>query len=207
MGLGWGKFGKMHAQSSEKSFFDTYFYFHPRFWRYYYHSGRKQYAVERNGLSITQFGLPMELANMDAAFIWERNGRTYFFKGDKYWRFYGSKIDYGYPRSISVWKGLPQRIDAAMKWRNGKSYFFAGPKYYRFDDFNVRVEAGYPKSIALKWMRCEKDNMDVPKPTEAAVNATQGCACTQTCPHSSSGIFQPSFFTLFSLLVVAKLNF
>ena len=196
----------MHAQSSEKSYFDTYFYF-SRFWQYYYYSGRKHYIVERNGLSITQFGLPMELANMDAAFIWERNGRTYFFKGDEYWRFYGNKIDYGYPRSISVWKGLPQIIDAVMKWSNGKSYFFAGPKYYRFDDFNVRVEAGYPKSIALKWMRCEKDNMEVPKPTEAAVNATQGCACTQTCVYSSSGIFQPSFFTLFSLLVVAKLNF
>ena len=108
----------------------------------------------------------MELANMDAAFIWERNGRTYLFKGDKYWRFSGSKIDYGYPRSIRVWKGLPKRIDAAMKWKNGKSYFFAGPKYYRFDDLNVQVEAGYPHSIALKWMRCEKD-MEVPKPIEA----------------------------------------
>ena len=103
---------------------------------------------------------------MDAAFIWERNGQTYLFKGDKYWRFHGSKIDYGYPRSIRVWKGLPKRIDAAMKWTNGKSYFFAGPKYYRFDDLNVQVEAGYPHSIALKWMRCEKD-MEVPKPIEA----------------------------------------
>ena len=96
---------------------------------------------------------------MDAVFTWGRNGRTYFFKGNQFWRFYGGKIDYGYPRSISAWKGLPSKIDAAMKWRNGRSYFFVGGKYYRFDDSKVQVEDGYPRSIALVWMRCEKDKM------------------------------------------------
>lgn len=96
---------------------------------------------------------------MDAVFTWKRNSKTYFFKGDQYWRFYGGRIDYGYPKSISVWKGLPSKIDAAFKWRNGRSYFFVGGKYYRFDDWNIQVEAGFPKSIAIKWMGCAKDNV------------------------------------------------
>ena len=142
---------------------------------------------------------------MDAVFIWGRNSKTYFFKGDRYWRFYDNKIDYGYPKSISAWKGLPEKIDAAMKWRNGKSYFFAGGQYYRFDDWNIQVGADYPKSIALKWMRCEKDNLEVVKPTEAEVaqNATQGCPCI--C--SSGSAVLPSLATLLSLLFVfVKLN-
>jgi len=153
----------------------------------------------------------MDLADMDAVFKWGRNGRTYFFKGNKYWRYYGGRIDYGYPKSISVWKGLPDKIDAAMKWRNGKSYFFVGGMYYRFDDWNIQVEADYPKSIALKWMRCEKDNLDVLRTTAAsegtgnAQNATQGCQCERIC--SSSSAVLPSTVTLLSLLFVfARLN-
>lgn len=180
-----------------------------KFWQYYYYSSRQQYRIEYNGYSITKYGrksgLPAELSDMDAVFIWGRNSKTYFFKGDRYWRFYANKIDYGYPKSISAWKGLPEKIDAAMKWRNGKSYFFAGGQYYRFDDWNIQVGADYPKSIALKWMRCEKDNLEVVKPTEAEVaqNATQGCPCT--C--SSGSAVLPSLVTLLSLLFVfVKLN-
>ena len=40
-------------------------------------------------------GLPGDL---DAAFTWT-NGKTYFFKGDKYWRFSQiGKMDRGYPK-------------------------------------------------------------------------------------------------------------
>lgn len=146
---------------------------------------------------------------MDAVFTWKRNGRTYFFKGDKYWRYYGGRIDYGYPKSISVWQGLPEKIDAAMKWRNGKSYFFVGGMYYRFDDWNIQVEADYPKSIALKWMRCEKDNLDVKTSASGgsgnAQNATQGCPCQNTC--SSSAAVLPSLLTLWAVMfTVAKLT-
>ena len=42
---------------------------------------------------------------MDAAFIWERNYKTYFFKGGYYWRYNedSNSIDGNYPRPISVW--------------------------------------------------------------------------------------------------------
>jgi hypothetical protein len=40
-----------------------------------------------------------------------------------------------------VWKGLPQHVDAAIKWRNGRTYFFSGNQYYRYNDveFDVRI--------------------------------------------------------------------
>lgn len=155
---------------------------------------------------------------MDAVFTWRRNSKTYFFKGDKYWRFYGGRIDYGYPKNISVWKGLPSKIDAAFKWRNGKSYFFVGGKYYRFDDVKLQVEAGYPKSIAIKWMGCEKDNLmatTVPTNTTSEGNgkesnikmqgAGQGCPCQCS---TGSTLFSSSIGMLISLLLVvgAKMN-
>ena len=150
---------------------------------------------------------------MDAVFVWGRNSKTYFFKGDKYWRYNGNKIDYGYPRSIGVWKGVPANIDSVMKWRNGKTYFFKGTTYHRLNDWNIQVEADYPKSIALKWMRCEKENLAVPTTTEMsevakAQNATQGYPCDHDHEHSSGSAVYPSLVTLCSLvLALVKLNF
>lgn len=79
----------------------------------------------------------MDLKDMDVVFVWRRNSRIYFIKGDKYWCYSGYKIDYGYFKSISVWKGLFVNIDGVMKWRNGKIYFFVGSIYYRLDDWVV----------------------------------------------------------------------
>lgn len=42
-------------------------------------------------------GLP---GNIDAAFTY-KNGKTYFFKGSKYWRYNGQKMDGDYPKEIS----------------------------------------------------------------------------------------------------------
>ena len=129
-----------------------------RFWLY---NGN---ALEKGPRPISEYGLSQELANMDAVFVWGRNQRTYFFKGDKYWRYDDKKhrIDYGYPRNISVWKGVPSNIDAAMRWRNGRSYFFKGREYLKLDDWKIETEKGYPRRIALKWMGCDSENLDQP---------------------------------------------
>ena len=191
----------------------TKFGFLLRVWQYYYRSHLDTYYIEYNGpRDFNQYGLPMDLKDMDAAFVWGRNSRTYFFKGDKYWRYSGHKIDYGYPKSTSVWKGLPANIDGAMKWRNGKTYFFAGSTYYRLDDWAVQIEADYPKSIALKWMRCEKDNLGVITTTASlgeTQNETQGChGCDHVHEKSSGSAVYPSLVTLFSLLLgILNLNF
>ena len=45
------------------------------------------------------------MENMDAAFIWEKNYKAYFFKGWEYWRYdeISNRVDPGYPKNISIW--------------------------------------------------------------------------------------------------------
>lgn len=85
-------------------------------------------------------GLP---SNLDAAVHWT-NEKTYFFKGDQYWRTTGTVVDCGYPIRISDgWPGLPNDIDAAVLWgRNSKGYFFKGTKYWRYNPAINALEAG-----------------------------------------------------------------
>ena len=108
--------------------------------------------------NINEIGLPAELENMDAALEWRRNGKAYFFKGDKYWRFSPVEniIDSGYPKSIAAaWRGVPESgIDDAVQWKNGKTYFFKGENYYAIDDYKIRVQEGYPRKVATYWMGC-----------------------------------------------------
>ena len=60
--------------------------------------------------------------------------------GDQYYRYTrGSSVNNGYPRDLSLWKGLPSTIDAAFEWGNEKTYFFTGPNYYRFNDYAFEV--------------------------------------------------------------------
>ncbi|XP_061416920.1 matrix metalloproteinase-17-like [Lethenteron reissneri] len=102
---------------------------------------------------VTDFGLPE--SGVDAAFVWEHNGKTYFFKGSNYWRYDDRerRMDPGYPKDTSLWKGVPQHVDA-MSWTDGHTYFFKGHHYWKFMDQSLEVERGYPKSIANDWMHC-----------------------------------------------------
>ena len=80
--------------------------------------------------------------NVDAAFVWGGNGKTYFFKGNEYWRFDSKTeppVSKLYPKSIKNWNGIPTRLDAAFRWENGMTYFFKGPLYYRFNDIDFEV--------------------------------------------------------------------
>ena len=84
-------------------------------------------------------GIP---SNIQAAFVWGGNGKIYFFKDDKYYRFDPAKrppVGAGYPKPISNWEGVPNFIDAALKYTNGFTYFFKGNNYYRFNDRNFAV--------------------------------------------------------------------
>ncbi|XP_077988703.1 stromelysin-1-like [Glandiceps talaboti] len=91
-------------------------------------------------------GLPDDL---DAAVYWRSNQRTYFFKGDLYWRFSNRVQDAGYPKSVSIWSGLPSNLDAAFVWSgNGKTYFIKGDQYYRYTS-GQGVDAGYPRDLSV----------------------------------------------------------
>ena len=67
------------------------------------------YRLEQGPRYLTQYGgrdgLPSALENMDAAFIWEKNYKAYFFKGWEYWRYdeISKRVDPGYPKNISIW--------------------------------------------------------------------------------------------------------
>ncbi|XP_069575477.1 vitronectin b [Brachyistius frenatus] len=67
-------------------------------------------------------------------------GKSYLFKGNKYWRFDGDVLDEDYPRDISVgFDGIPDDVDAAFAVPapnhrgKEKAYFFQGDKYYPYE--------------------------------------------------------------------------
>ena len=101
---------------------------------------------------------------MDAMFTWERNKKTYIFKGAQYWRYNENnlRIDGGYPKSISIgWPDLPSNIDAAVKWSNTYSYVFKGNDYWKLENYSrnrkVYAVGGYPRKVAKVWMKCKNE--------------------------------------------------
>ena len=117
----------------------------------------------RGPYPISRINMPGELKNMDAAVAWPGNGRTYFFKGENYWRFnwFKKSVDRGYPRKISkAWLGVPNDVNAALQWKNGKTYFMKGEQYYALRKRGrPRVAHEYPKDISTYWMGCSKEGL------------------------------------------------
>ncbi|XP_071758971.2 vitronectin b [Centroberyx gerrardi] len=78
---------------------------------------------------------------IDAAFTRINcQGKTYIFKGNKYWRFEDNVLDEDYPRDISVgFDKVPDDVDAAFAipapGHHGKEkvYFFKGDQYYQYE--------------------------------------------------------------------------
>nr|AQT26486.1 matrix metalloproteinase 16 [Apostichopus japonicus] len=92
-------------------------------------------------------GLPN---NLDASVFWDDVSKTYFFKGDQYYRVGGTTLDAGYPKPISLWNGLPNDLDAGFVWSgNGRVYFIKGDQYYRYNRYSGRVDGGYPRPLSV----------------------------------------------------------
>ena len=126
---------------------------------------------------ISELNIPEELVNMDAALEWNQNNRIYFFKGKKYWRYDKTRneIEDHYPRDITAWRGIPEKIDAVFQWKNGRSYFFKGKDYYAFDDSKVKVlevdeskEKPYPRDLGTYWMGCSEQKVVISPDRSAA---------------------------------------
>lgn len=82
--------------------------------------------------------------NIDAALVWSGNGKIYFYKGSKFWRFDPAQrppVKGTYPKPLSNWEGIPDGVDAALQYTNGYTYFFKGGSYWRFNDrtFSVSI--------------------------------------------------------------------
>lgn len=71
--------------------------------------------------SLVELGNSLPRDGIDTALRWEPVGKTYFFKGDQYWRYNEEKrtADPGYPKPISVWKGIPDAPQGAFISREG----------------------------------------------------------------------------------------
>jgi len=61
--------------------------------------------------------------------------------GNQYYRFKGGiGVDYGFPRPLSTWKGLPDTVDAVFYSRSPRrTFFFKDGVYFRFNDIKFKV--------------------------------------------------------------------
>ena len=125
----------------------------------------RRYAIW-NWQHVEHFGSGFEGIpnNVDAAFVWSRNDKIYFFKGSQYFKFDPKKktpVDESYPRPISNWEGVPDNIDAALQYSNGNTYFFRAGQYFRFDEETLNVVLlGFDLAGKL-WTRREWTNEKV----------------------------------------------
>ncbi|CAL8281080.1 matrix metalloproteinase-17 [Gadus morhua] len=135
---------------------------------------------------ISDFGLPMD--SVDAAFVWPHNDKTYFFQGVHYWRYddHLRRMDPGYPKDASLWKGLPPNLDDAMRWSDGSSYFFKGKEYWRVLASDMEVEAGFPRLIAKDWLLCTEMQSDSPN-ADGKGAADGGGGVRQLPDHAENG--------------------
>ncbi|KAG7459855.1 hypothetical protein MATL_G00215130 [Megalops atlanticus] len=107
---------------------------------------------------------------VEAAFVWAHNGKTYLFSGGEFWRFdeagreTGRRLESGYPRFTTLWKGVPSDPDDIISWGNGDTYFFKDNLYWVLQRGGMDQETITPKSIAVDWMRCSPP----PTPTHSS---------------------------------------
>lgn len=91
---------------------------------------------------------------IDAAFTRINcQGKSYIFKGNRYWRFDGDVLDQDYPRNISVgFDGIPDDVDAAFAVPapshrgKEKAYFFKGDKYH---EYKFKHQASHEECVRM----------------------------------------------------------
>ncbi|XP_071657511.1 matrix metalloproteinase-14 isoform X1 [Patagioenas fasciata] len=107
--------------------------------------------------SLGSMGRGVPHDHLDAAMLWVPSGKTYLFRGDKYYRFNEDTgaVDPDYPKDIGVWGGVPDSPQGAFVGHDEAfTYFFKGSLYWSFDNRALRLTPGSPKSLLRDWLRC-----------------------------------------------------
>eukprot|EP00058_Branchiostoma_floridae_P019752 XP_002605242.1 hypothetical protein BRAFLDRAFT_92284 [Branchiostoma floridae] len=127
----------------------TYFFKGDRVWRYNNNVLDSNYPIKIKGT-----GLPK---NPDAALVWGPKNRIVIFRGKKFWVWneFTRRVDMGFPKLIrKYWHGVPNHLDAALRWKNGITYFFKSGYYWKFEDDLEKTAKCYPRPVALYWSSC-----------------------------------------------------
>lgn len=110
----------------------------------------------KEGKSLRSLGLPESVTEIQGAFTWGLNRRTYLFSGYNYWRMdpSGFRVEKGYPKATDNWTGVPVPFDTVFTHFDRKTYFFKGTEFWEFGDSTMRTEPGYPKKVVEMWIEC-----------------------------------------------------
>ncbi|XP_068121465.1 matrix metalloproteinase-28 [Hyperolius riggenbachi] len=103
---------------------------------------------------------------IEAAVVSGSDGKFYFFKGGKCWRYRNARLDVGFPKKCSE-NGLPRHPDTALYFQPlGRLVIFKEKKYFVLNEESMTVEPYYPRSI--------QDWNGVPHSTNAALTHPNG---------------------------------
>ncbi|XP_053219501.1 matrix metalloproteinase-25 isoform X1 [Podarcis raffonei] len=127
------------------------FFIGPRFWVFTNTQVNPGYPRP-----VSDLGLPPRTV-VGAVFVWPHNGKTYLFEKDQYWRYDDrmGRVEQGYPKPVSLWKGVPNDLDDITSWNEGDTYFFKDTQFWKFTGGSVESDAGYPRFISHHWLHCE----------------------------------------------------
>ncbi|XP_029139749.1 stromelysin-1 [Protobothrops mucrosquamatus] len=108
-----------------------------------------EYGFPRN---IQNLGFPHTVKKVDAAAYDSNSKKTYFFSGDRYWRYDDEKNSMERGRKITAdFHNIHSKVDAAFI-DNGRFYLFSGSKQYEFESATKRF-LGIKKSNS--WLGCQ----------------------------------------------------
>ncbi|XP_048413191.2 matrix metalloproteinase-28 [Stegostoma tigrinum] len=85
---------------------------------------------------------------IEAAAVSDKEGKFYFFRGGRCWRYAGNRLDKGFPMKVKD-MGLPRHPDAAFYFRPlSHVVIFKGSKYYVLNEELMQVEQYYPRTLS-----------------------------------------------------------